>query len=106
MIINTSRGGLIDSTCLIEGLKNGKIGYLGLDVYEEEEGVFFEDHSGRGIQDDILARLLTFPNVMITGHQAFFTENALRNISTTTLKNIADFKKGAVIPENEVALTQ
>ncbi len=92
MLINTSRGGLIDSGCLIEGLKSGKIGYLGLDVYEE--ALFFEDLSGQVLQDDVFARLLSFPNVIITGHQAFFTKNALENISHTTLKNIADFESG------------
>ena len=91
MLINTSRGGLIDSVCLIEGLKSGKIGYLGLDVYEEEEALFFEDLTGQVIQDDIFARLLTFPNVIITGHQAFFTNTAMENIAHTTLKNISDF---------------
>lgn len=93
MLINTSRGGLIDSTCLIDGLKKGKIGYLGLDVYEEEEALFFEDLTGHVIQDDIFARLLTFPNVMITGHQAFFTDTAMNNIANTTLKNISDFEQ-------------
>jgi D-lactate dehydrogenase len=106
MLINTSRGGLIDSTCLIEGLKKGKIAYLGLDVYEEEEELFFEDHTGEVIQDDIFARLLTFPNVLITGHQAFFTQNALTNIAETTLKNIADFEAGKVLPENEIAIAR
>jgi D-lactate dehydrogenase len=102
MLINTSRGGLVDSMCLIEGLKKGKIGYLGLDVYEEEEGIFFEDRTGEVIHDDVFARLLTFPNVMITGHQAFFTSNALKNISETTLKNISDFQKGEIRPEMKV----
>lgn len=106
MLINTSRGGLIDSSCLIEGLKRGKIGYLGLDVYEEEEDLFFEDRAGQVIQDDVFARLLTFPNVLITGHQAFFTHNALTNIADTTLKNIADFEKGKILPENEVAISR
>lgn len=96
MLINTSRGGLIDSACLIEGLKSGKIGYLGLDVYEEEDGLFFEDLTGQVIHDDVFARLLTFPNVIITGHQAFFTDRAMQNIAQTTLKNIADYEKGAV----------
>lgn len=88
MIINTSRGALIDSRALITGLKSGHIGYVGLDVYEEEADLFFEDLSGRVIQDDVFARLNTFPNVMITGHQAFFTSNALSNIASTTLRNI------------------
>lgn len=94
MLINTSRGALIDTTAVIEALKSGKIGYLGLDVYEEEADVFFEDLSNQIIQDDVLARLLTFPNVIITGHQAFFTRNALENIAKTTLANITDFEKG------------
>lgn len=96
MLINTSRGGLIDSACLIEGLKSGKIGYLGLDVYEEEDGMFFEDLSGQVIHDDVFARLMTFPNVIITGHQAFFTDTAMQNIAQTTLNNISDFSRGAV----------
>jgi len=102
MLINTSRGGLIDSLCLVDGLKSGKIGYLGLDVYEEEESLFFEDLSGQVIQDDILARLLSFPNVIITSHQAFFTKTALENIADTTLSNITDFEKDSLKPENVV----
>ena len=102
MIINTSRGGLIRSSCLVDGLKSGKIGYLGLDVYEEEEKMFFEDLSGQIIYDDIFARILTFPNVIITGHQAFFTDTALCNIAQTTIKNIDDYKKGTVDPLNLV----
>ena len=96
MLINTSRGGLIDSACLIEGLKSGKIGYLGLDVYEEEDALFFEDLTGQVIHDDVFARLLTFPNVIITGHQAFFTDKAMQNIAQTTLKNIADYANRCV----------
>ncbi len=99
MLINTSRGGLIDSACLIEGLKSGKIGYLGLDVYEEEEALFFEDLTGQVIHDDVFARLITFPNVVITGHQAFFTDKAMQNIAQTTLKNISEFSKGHVAQE-------
>ena len=102
MLINTSRGGLIDSSCLIEGLKNGKIGYLGLDVYEEEETVFFEDLSGQVIQDDVLARLLSFPNVIITGHQAFFTNTALENIADTTLGNVRAFEQNCLSAENVI----
>ncbi len=105
MIINTSRGGLVDTQALVDGLKSGKIGYLGLDVYEEEEDLFFEDLSGHVIQDDVFTRLLTFPNVIITGHQAFFTRNALENIAQVTLKNIADFEQGAVSAENEVTVS-
>ena len=91
---NTSRGGLIDTVAVIEGLKRGKIGYLGLDVYEEEEEIFFEDRSGSIIGDDIFSRLLTFPNVLITGHQAFFTREALRNISATTIESVNRFEQG------------
>ena len=102
MIINTSRGALIDTRAVISGLKSGKIGYLGLDVYEEEQDIFFEDLSGHVLQDDVFARLLTFPNVLITGHQAFFTATAMQNIAETTLKNIENFKHGRLDPKNEV----
>lgn len=88
MIINTSRGPLIDSNAVISGLKSGRIGYLGLDVYEEEEDLFYEDLSQKVIQDDTFVRLLTFPNVLITGHQAFFTREAVDSIAGTTLDNI------------------
>lgn len=101
MIINTSRGGLIDTKALIAGLKSGKVGSVGLDVYEEEAGLFFEDCSSRIINDDIFTRLLTFPNVLITGHQGFFTENALINIADTTLFNISQFLKGEFL-KNEI----
>ncbi|AOS98453.1 D-lactate dehydrogenase [Microbulbifer aggregans] len=92
-LINTSRGGVIDTTAIIRGLKSGKIGYLGLDVYEEEENLFFEDHSDSVISDDIFARLLTFNNVMVTGHQAYFTHEAISNIARTTLENVGEFEK-------------
>ncbi|MEO0453558.1 MAG: 2-hydroxyacid dehydrogenase [Verrucomicrobiota bacterium] len=95
MLINTSRGGLIDTPAAIDGIKSGIIGHLGLDVYEEEEGVFFEDLSSEVIIDDNLMRLTTFPNVLITSHQAFFTKEALMNIAETTVKNILDFQSGA-----------
>jgi D-lactate dehydrogenase len=94
MIINTGRGALIDTAALIEGLKSEKIGAAGLDVYEEEEAVFFEDLSDRIISDDTLARLMTFNNVIITGHQAFLTREALSNIAKITLDNIAAFQEG------------
>ncbi|MBD2242804.1 2-hydroxyacid dehydrogenase [Nostoc sp. FACHB-888] len=94
MLINTSRGALIDTQAVIEGLKSGKIGYLGVDVYEQESELFFEDLSGAIIQDDIFQRLTTFPNVLITGHQAFFTAEALHNIAETTFANIADVEHG------------
>lgn len=101
MIINTGRGQLIHTNALIEGLKNKKIGYAGLDVYEEENEYFYEDKSDRIIDDDVLARLLSFNNVIVTSHQAFFTKEAMHNIAETTLQNIKDFEKGKVL-ENEV----
>jgi len=91
MLLNTSRGGLIDTKAVIQALKSGQIGYLGIDVYEQEEKLFFRDLSSDIIQDDLIQRLMSFPNVLITAHQAFFTEDALSQISTTTLKNIQDF---------------
>ncbi|MEQ9550850.1 MAG: 2-hydroxyacid dehydrogenase [Coleofasciculus sp. G3-WIS-01] len=94
MLINTSRGALIDTRAVIDALKSRKIGYLGLDVYEQESNLFFEDLSTEVIEDDVFQRLLTFPNVLITGHQAFFTEDALQNIAQTTLSNITDIESG------------
>lgn len=91
MIINTGRGGLIDTKAIIHGLKKGKVGYLGLDVYEEEEHLFFRDLSETIIQDETFLRLQTFPNVVITSHQAFFTQEAVANIVKTTLLNIELF---------------
>jgi D-lactate dehydrogenase len=89
VIINTSRGGLVCTSALIEGLKSGQIGAAALDVYEEEEeGIFFEDLSEQVLTDDVLARLLTFPNVLVTAHQGFLTEEAVRNIARTTLENV------------------
>jgi D-lactate dehydrogenase len=102
MLINTSRGALIDTAAVIEALKSGKVGYLRLDVYEEEEQIFFEDRSGLIISDDVFSRLLTFPNVIITGHQAFFTREALENIAATTIDNITKFERGEKL-ENELA---
>lgn len=92
-LLNTSRGGLVDTTAVIQGLKSGHIGNLGIDVYEEEDNLFFEDQSGAVLQDDIFARLLTFPNVLITGHQAFFTSTALRQIARTTLQNLTELEE-------------
>ncbi len=92
MLINTSRGALIDTKAMIKYLKNGHVGYAGLDVYEEEEGVFFEDLSQHILQDDTLARLLTFPNVILTSHQAFLTDEALMEIAHTTLENVTQFE--------------
>jgi D-lactate dehydrogenase len=91
MLLNTSRGAVVDTQAVIAGLKTGQIGRLGLDVYEEEAGMFFDDHSDQLLLDDVFARLLTFPNVLITGHQAFFTEDALRAIAETTIANITAF---------------
>ncbi|MEH2346827.1 MAG: 2-hydroxyacid dehydrogenase [Nostoc sp.] len=105
MLINTSRGALIDTQAVIEGLKSGKIGYLGVDVYEQESELFFEDLSGEIIQDDIFQRLTTFPNVLITGHQAFFTAEALHNIAETTFANIADIENGRPCT-NEIRVQQ
>ncbi len=93
MLINTSRGALIDTKAVIIGLKSGEIGYLGMDVYEQEGDLFFEDLSSTVIQDDLFERLLTFPNVLITGHQSFFTNEALTSIAETTLNNISDFEE-------------
>ncbi|MFZ4058863.1 MAG: 2-hydroxyacid dehydrogenase [Ferruginibacter sp.] len=101
MLINTSRGGLINTPDAIEGLKSGKIGYLGLDVYEQEEKLFFNDLSENIIQDDIIMRLLSFPNVLITSHQGFFTDEALTQIAKVTLENIDEYENGQA-PVNAV----
>ena len=93
MIVNTSRGALVDTAALIDGLKSGHVGYVGLDVYEEEEQLFFRDLSAQVIQDDVFARLLTFPNVLITAHQAFFTHEAMTAISEVTLENVSAFEQ-------------
>lgn len=95
MLVNTSRGALVDTVAVIQGLKSGKIGALGLDVYEEEADLFFEDLSDRVITDDVFSRLLTFPNVLVTGHQAFFTREAFAHIAATTLGNATAFEQGA-----------
>ena len=97
-IINTSRGGLIDSQALIDALKTGQVGGVGLDVYEMEEGVFFHDLSDQPLQDDTLARLMIFPNVLITSHQGFLTREALHAIATTTLGNASAFEHGEPMP--------
>jgi len=104
MLINTSRGGLLKTDAVIKGLKKGQIGYLGLDVYEEEEGLFFHDHSEDILQDDMLARLLVFQNVLITSHQAFLTNTALQNIAETTFMNLNLWAEGKRSP-NEVKVT-
>ena len=101
MIINTSRGALIDSRAAIEGLKSRKIGYLGIDVYEEEEELFFEDKTFEIRTDDVFARLTTFPNVVITGHQAYFTQEAVEQIAQTTLENITAYEQGVEL-ENAI----
>lgn len=100
-IINTSRGGLIESNSLLAGLKNGKIKAAGLDVYEEEADLFFEDFSDTIIKDDVLSLLVSLPNVIITSHQAFLTEEALSNIAETTLKNLDEFFEEKVL-QNEI----
>lgn len=94
MIINTGRGALINTKSVIDGLKSRKIGYLGLDVYEEEGPLFFEDRSNDIIEDDVFERLMTFHNVLVTGHQAYFTVEALNEISQVTLQNLLDYKQG------------
>ena len=93
MLINTSRGGLVNTKDVITGLKSGHIGYFGIDVYEEEAGLFFEDHSEGIVQDDVIARLLSFRNVLITSHQAFLTQTALENIADTTFYNLDCFAR-------------
>jgi D-lactate dehydrogenase len=94
MLINTGRGALVDARALVDALKTGHVGSAGLDVYEEEEGVFFQDLSNQVLQDDVLARLLSFPNVLVTSHQAFLTREAIANIAETTLSNVAAFARG------------
>jgi D-lactate dehydrogenase len=94
MLINTGRGALVDTPAVVEALKSGRLGALALDVYEEEADLFFEDRSALVLQDDVFARLLTFPNVLVTGHQGFFTKEALRAIAETTLQNVSDFAAG------------
>jgi D-lactate dehydrogenase len=100
MLVNTGRGGLVESNALIGALKSGQLGNLGLDVYEEEGGLFFEDRSNLPLQDDVLARLLMFPNVIVTAHQAFFTREAMNEIAQTTLGNVAAWQGGT--PRNVV----
>jgi D-lactate dehydrogenase len=101
MLINTSRGALVDTRAVIAALKSGHIKHLGIDVYEEEADLFFEDLSDRVIQDDVFMRLLSFNNVLITGHQAFLTSNALEAIASVTLNNITAFEQGESL-QNEV----
>lgn len=101
MLINTSRGALIETKSVIRALKKGKIGYLGIDVYEQEEDLFFQNLSEQILKDEQISRLMTFPNVLITGHQAFLTKEALEQIALTTLDNISAFEKGEVL-KNEI----
>jgi D-lactate dehydrogenase len=103
VIINTSRGALIDAEALLEGIKSRHVGAACLDVYEEESELFFEDFSGHIIDDDILARLISMPNVIVTSHQAFLTEEALNNIAETTVNNILEVQKKGKC-ENELTV--
>ena len=97
-LINTSRGAIFDTAAIIRGLKKGHIGHLAIDVYEEEAGLFFEDRSSQILKDDLFARLLTFPNVLVTGHQAFLTDRALQRIAEVTVRNLTDFESGGTPP--------
>ncbi len=103
-LLNTSRGKLVESKAVIAALKSGQLGGVALDVYEEEEGVFFEDHSDTALQDDVLSRLLTFPNVLVTSHQAFLTQEALGAIAETTVDSITRFVKGEGIDEARIVV--
>lgn len=102
MLVNTSRGAVVDTPAVIEALKSGRLGSLAMDVYEEEGDLFFRDLSEQVITDDVFARLLTFPNVLITAHQAFFTREAVAAIAETTIRNLTDFERGTVRAENRV----
>ena len=103
MIVNTSRGAVIDSSDAIDALKTGKLGYLGIDAYEQEENLFFKDLSESIIQDDTILRLMSFHNVLITAHQGFFTQEAMEQIAATTIQNLTNFENG-ISTENEVSL--
>ncbi|MBD9184654.1 MAG: 2-hydroxyacid dehydrogenase [Clostridiales bacterium] len=102
VIVNTSRGGLVDTEALIEGLRSRKVGAACLDVYEEEGDLFYEDRSDTIIEDDTLVRLIAMPNVIVTSHQAFLTKEALHNIAQTTVGNLVKFQKGEPSPDTEV----
>ena len=102
VIVNTSRGGLIDAEALLEGIKHRKVGAACLDVYEEEADVFFEDRSGHILNDDVLSRLISMPNVIVTSHQAFLTEEALNNIAETTVNNILSYFNNDGVCDNEL----
>jgi D-lactate dehydrogenase len=97
MIVNTSRGALIDTAVVVEALKDGKIGSMAIDVYEEEGDLFFQDLSDRVVRDDVFSRLLTLPNVLVTGHQAFLTDRALLNIAEVTLQNFSEFEGSGMV---------
>lgn len=96
MLVNTSRGGLVDTDAVIRALKSRQLGHLAIDVYEQESALFFQDRSGEIIDDEAFQRLMTFPNVLVTGHQGFFTAEALQEISDITLRNLADFAAGSL----------
>lgn len=98
MLVNTSRGGLVDTDAVIRALKSRHLGHLAIDVYEQESALFFQDRSGEIIDDDAFQRLMTFPNVLVTGHQGFFTVEALQEIAAITLRNLVDFARGATCP--------
>ena len=98
MLVNTSRGALVEVEAVVEGLKSGRIGYLAIDVYEQEADLFFQDLSNEIIQDDAFQRLLTFPNVLVTAHQGFLTHEALAAIAATTLANLDDLEAGRPCP--------
>lgn len=104
MLINTSRGKLVDTEAVIDSLREGRLGYLGIDVYEQEENLFFKDLSEMIITDDKISRLMAFPNVLVTSHQAYFTDNALTQIAQTTLQNMTDYKNGTIDRHNEVTI--
>lgn len=106
VLLNTCRGAVVDTRAVIAALKSGHLGALGIDVYEEEGDIFFRDLSSEIIQDDVFVRLLTFPNVLITGHQGFLTREAVRNIADTTVANLTDFERGAIDPENLVEVAR
>ncbi len=101
-IINTSRGGLLHTADVIDSLKSGQIAYLGIDVYEQEEKLFFKDLSGSIIEDDTIQRLMSFPNVLVTGHQAFFTEEALQQIAEITLRSVDQLINGKAVNEEVI----
>ena len=102
VIVNTSRGALIDAEALLDGIRARKVGAACLDVYEEEADIFFEDRSGHILNDELLARLISMPNVIVTSHQAFLTEEALGNIAETTVRNILSFYEDDGLCDNEL----